>query len=299
VAKSVDEALSGWRQRLHDLYAEWRLRGRMPDGAFAEIDQARFERGLEKRILGRGGLAEFLRERQAMQFCGPLLLGESYRPVGARIRLPALQITLPPAATPGTLPVEARLVGSLALVWRDKERLDALIITDSKDVEENTLNRHMLEPLLFFLALRAGPDPSWARDLAFHLHIAHKEGIASFCYNQEDATPDEARAYLAELSAEFLDRGDFDLLPFDVVVADKALQQAYTLSDEAIALSGARDGYSTLLHDALENDRENDRGVYRAMKLMEIVNAEIPSDAFDKIRRRLRLLDRGPAQNRK
>jgi hypothetical protein len=233
-----------------------------------------------------------------MEFCGPILLGESSRPVGARILLPALQITLPLAATPGALPAQARLVGSLSLVWRNQERLDALIITDSKDVVENSLNRQLLEPLLFFLALRAGSDSTWTHDLAFHIHIAHKGGIASFLYNPEDATPEEARAYLAELTAEFLDRGDFDLLPFDLVVADKDLQEAYTLTDEAIALSGAREGYSTLLQEALEYDREGDRGVYRSMKLMEIVNAEIPADAFDKIRRRLRFLDRGPAHGR-
>jgi exodeoxyribonuclease V gamma subunit len=295
IARSVDDALADWRQRFADLYAEWRLRCRMPEGAFAEVDQARFERSLEERILGSQGLAEFLRSRQSMKFCGPVLLGESLTPVGARLRLPALQLVLPGDQT--STPAEARLIGTLPLVWRAGDTLDALVLTDSAEVNDKALHRLMLEPLLFFLALRAGGDETTRWLQSFELHIAHKEGIAGFAYGPEDITPDEARAYLTELVREFLDRANFDLLPFDLLVDKKELQKAYILGDNDPELGLVRAQYSGTLQDAIELDAETER-LYRPMRLLEMVEVVIPEDAFDKVRRRLRLLDRGPARAR-
>jgi len=360
IEHGVVDALADWRQRFANLYAEWRLRGKTPEGAFAEVDQTHFEQLLEKRILGEQGLADFLHRRAGMKFCGPVVLGESFTPVGARLRLPALEIALSPVEKQCSLPATVRLVGMLPLVWQSSEGFEALIITNAaKDkVPADNLSKPLLEPLLFFFALMASaerqggeqlmlsplprfggeglgargpndprprpltPDPSprstgargeqslplaqgdsagpreWLTPASFRLHVAQEEGITSFTYRAEDITPDQARIYLTGLVEDFLNRTSFDLLPFDVVVNDKQLRSAFTLPADAEELQQLQGDFRRLLQGAIERDAENDRPVYRPMKLMEIIEASIPEDAFEKMRRRFHLLDRGPARAR-
>ena len=74
---------NGYLLTVADLEAWEGEHGRVPDGAFGQVDRKRFEQILAKRIEGPGGLADFLRQRQGIPFCGPLLLGEGLTPVGA------------------------------------------------------------------------------------------------------------------------------------------------------------------------------------------------------------------------
>jgi hypothetical protein len=305
------------------------------------VDQARLEQALHDRIAGRDGLLKFLQGRAEAAFCGPVLLGESSTPIGARRIFPALKLTL------GPLPAAVRVVGSQAFVWRSDEALDLLVVTTSRSdmVPANALSGHMLDPLLFYLALKAGtetgPDEvssaAWLEERDFRLHIAHEGGIATFTYLASDISPEQARVYLAELVCDFLDRGSFDLLPFDLAVSDEGLRlplvktdyeilQVYRAlpategeeakrlrkslgmdeeeeadpgrSDEEI-LAGFRARYPECYQEAIEADEEKeDHRVYWPMKLMRIVEAEVPADAWDKMRRRFRLLDQGPARVR-
>ena len=308
IEHGVVDALADWRQRFANLYAEWRLRGKTPEGAFAEVDQTHFEQLLEKRILGEQGLADFLHRRAGMKFCGPVVLGESLTPVGARLRLPALEIALSPVEKQYSLPATVRLVGMLPLVWRSSEGLEALVITNAAKarVPADNLSKALLEPLLFFFAFVASAERQgdaagsreWLSPASFRLHVAQEEGVTSFTYRAEDITPDQARAYLTGLVEDFLNRGSFDLLPFDVVANDKDLRSAYTLPAGAKELELLHGDYRHLLQEAIERDAENDRPAYRPMKLMEIIEANIPEDAFEKMRRRFHLLDRGPARAR-
>src|SRR5262249_23095927 len=99
-------------------------------------------------------------------------------------------------------------------------------------------------------------------------------------------------------AGELLDRTSFDLLPFVLLVKNKELRPAYTLTDEDPELIESRDRYSRRLQQALDEDELKEFRAYRPMKLLEIVDAKVPADAFDKVRRRFRLLDRGPARAR-
>jgi exodeoxyribonuclease V gamma subunit len=311
---SVDAALQDWRPRFAALHDEWRLRGRVPEGAFAAVDRGRFEDQLEERIEAEGGLAEFLRQRWNTVFCGPVLLGESATPVGARTRFPAL--TLPLTGDAGT----ARLVGSLPLVWHGVDAIDVLVLTNrsSARVPAHALSNPFLEPLLFFLALRASGEPrsvssrlrqpganasrlageglaSWLEKRQFRIHVMHREGMVSFSYRPQDVSAKEARAYLTELVMDYLDRSSFDLLPFDLVANDPWLRQAYETDkvDEAV-----RAEYAAALRESFDEDQENDMPIYHPMRLLEIVPTCVPDDAYDKLRRRFRLFDRGPARAR-
>jgi exonuclease V gamma subunit len=310
VRQSVDAALADWRRRFSELHDEWRLRGWVPEDAFGAVDQARFLHRLEERIEGAAGLATFLRNRAAAEFVGPVLLGEYPTPVGPRARFPALRLALPAAGD--AVSTEARLTGLLDYVWRSDQSLDALILTNaaSRKVRSDHLSKPMLEPLLFFLALKAGVEAragggasqDWLGQRAFHLHIARDEGLVTFEYRPEDITTADAHAYLTELVRDFLDRSRFDLLPFDLLAVETKdrLRQAYLLADDDPKLKRLAANYATMFQETVDEDQEQPGfAVYRPMKLLEIVEARVPDEALALVRRRFRLLDRGPARARR
>jgi hypothetical protein len=338
VTDTLATALKEWRQRFAELHEEWRWRSRGPEEAFAAADLARLEHMVYERIEGPGELAAFLRERQEAQFCGPVLLGESPAPVGARQRFPALTI-VPAAGIAGQpVPPAVRLVGTLPLAWRSAEALDILVLTSSKanKIPTEQLCLPLLEPLLFYLALKAdnGADGSsareWLGERMLRIHIAHAEGRVICTYAPDEFAPDQARTYLAHLGRDFLDRGSFDLLPFDLII-DKDLRGAYfpandkafqdffadaqgaipekivtisdcpSLPDDAEfrpVLDRARAMYVQRLEEAVADDQENEYPAYRMTRLLEMVEARVPEDSFDKVRRRFWLLDRPLARAR-
>ena len=89
----------------------------------------------------------------------------------------------------------------------------------------------------------------------------------------------------------------FDLLPFDLLVANEALREPYLRHSESAPLA-VRDDYAQLLQEAIENDQENEHPAYRPMKLLQIVDARVPADAWDKLHRRLHLLECATAAHR-
>jgi exonuclease V gamma subunit len=322
---SPEQALEDWRQQFGELYNEWRLRGRMPDGAFADVDRNRIETGLHERITGADGIAHFLEERRTALFCGPVLLGESVTPIGARTRLPALQLEA------------ARVVGHQPCVWQSHDALDVLVLTnrDSRKILPDQLSVPMFEPLLFFLALKADSAPLLG-EREFHLHLALVDGIATVTYRADDITSDEARAYLTELVRDLLDRTSFDLLPFELTGENRFLPLPYQKTDDEILgmLRQIRDGsrekakplraelgtdagylssfdqpddallaeyqrrYATLFEETYEEDRLKDWPSFYPMELLEMVEPAVPADAWAKMQRRFTVLDRGPARNR-
>lgn len=303
VKESVDTALADWRQQFGALYDDWRLRGRVPDGAFAQVDRARFEQRLHERIEGPGGLAEFVGHRAQAHFAGPVLLGESVTPVGAQTRFAALTLPLTNGTGNG-LPSFIRLVGMMPLVWQGADAIDVLILTSksAKKVPDGRLSVPFLEPLLWYLALKCEPEAcagtskisTWLGKRSFRVHVVHQDGMVQLAYEADDFKVTEARTYLAELVKECLDRSSYDLLPFELVVLKDSLRVAF----EGEESSAIREEYVAAFTEVVAGDGESDHPSYWPMQLLEIIEARVPPDAYDKIRRRFRLLDRGPARAR-
>ncbi|HZU35516.1 MAG TPA: exodeoxyribonuclease V subunit gamma, partial [Gemmataceae bacterium] len=328
---SVEEALGQWRPRLAALHEEWRLRGRVPEDAFALADVARFEDILRDRLEGQRGLAAYLRERPGRTFCGPVLLGTNSAPVGARRRFPALCLPLPGSSVP-----EARVVGNLPYVWYGAEAVDVLVLSRkhrSKDSHKQ-LSSPLLEPLLCLLALRAGSEGAageWLGECAWNIHLLDDQGVIPFTWDAAAISPALARAYLEELTTDFLDRACFDLLPFELL-GEACLRGAYLEPDEpdflhwfeeaparlrarlkeepAAGLEAAderdekflteiRCRYREAFQDAVDADAEKPHPSYRPLPVSSLLKLEVPVDALDKIRRRFWLLDRGPARARR
>ena len=95
------------------------------------------------------------------------------------------------------------------------------------------LYRYVLEPLLFYLALkRARTHPpaarAWLGERSFSIHVAHADGIAPVRYEPDHFREDRARYYLTELAADFLDPGCMDKLPLRKILERQDLRKAIT-----------------------------------------------------------------------
>jgi hypothetical protein len=245
-------------------------------------------------------LAEFLRNRDAGDFLGPVLLGETFKPLKARHRVPALTLSWPNAA-PRSGVTEARVTGFVSLAWADLENFEILVITNAVDLKEEALSKHLFEPVLFYLALRASATApafgtsarDWLATRAFYVYISCKDDLYTYTYT---VTEEEARAYLSELVADFLDPTAYDLLPFEVIAKDSSKQHplsaAYLLPDHQV--EALRANYHLRLKDRIEEARESDFGNYWRSPLLDLAGVQVPEDALAKIRRRFRALDRGP-----
>jgi hypothetical protein len=299
---SLDQALRDWPEHFRRLYEEEGLRCRAPEHAFGAADQAFLHRELHRRI--NGPLAEFLRNRDSSDFCGPVLLGQTIAPVGARRRFPALTLNLA-RTVPQRVHTQTLLSGFTPLAWADPESFEILVLTNRADLEEDTLNTYLFEPVLFYLALRANPESfpgeisaqDWLKAREFHVYISCKEDLYTYTYS---ISADEAGAYLGHLAADFLDPTAFDLLPFEVIAKDgnkpKSLSAAYFLPEEQLGSLSME--YRSRLEEKIEEAGESDFGHYWRSPLLDLAMVQVPEDPFVKIRRRFRLLDRGPQGHR-
>jgi exodeoxyribonuclease V gamma subunit len=293
VAGDTESALAQWSERFRAVFADSQLRSLVPEDAFGEIDEASLRSELQERIHGQGGLEGFLRERATWLACGPTLLGESVTPVGARMRFPALRLAMPQGP-------EVRLVGSTPFAWCSTNTFEVLVITTSASVKGKNICRPMLEPLLLFLALLANPEPNgkaiaardWLSRRYFTLHVAHANGIATWQHPIGMFTPDEARDYLTQLTRDFLDPAQLDLLPFDLVM--RGPERVY---DERTSSGMSAAEYAQILEERLSEERENPfQRTVQIPLVVDLAHARVPDDALAKVRRRFSLLDRGPAQ---
>ncbi len=229
-----------------------------------------------------------------MMTCGPALLGESVTPVGAKMRFPALRL---PAAD-GT---EIRVVGSTPFAWFNRSRFEVLIITASSKIDVRELCLPMLEPLLLYLALLANPEPNakavaardWLSRRHFFVHVAGPDGVHASMHPMGLIKADEARGYLVQLTRNFLDPTQLDLLPFELVASGPELRRVY---EERNAPAMSAEQYLQVLQEKLAQERENT--FQKSMQIPLIVDmagASVPADALAKVQRRFRLLDRAPA----
>jgi len=294
-SRGVAAALADWREQFARLHQEERLRGRVPEDAFGEVDQVRLTQLIQKRIEGEAGLAAFLSARQRAECVGPVLLGEHHAPIGPRTRFPALALTIDAA------PVY--LTGRLAHAWRSAAAVETLLVIPGRLPLANQLSLPILEAALFLAALKAGADgaPEWLGDRAYHIHVAGEDGINRYVYEADDLTSAEARAYLTQLVTDFLNPTGLDLLPFAMLADGKKgerLRLAYTLDDGDEMLAALRGDFHAQLIQLLADDGTGDFATYRPMKVLELAAPQVPPSAYELTRRRFRLLDRPLARAR-
>lgn len=299
----LEQALADWPARFAQAYADARLCSQVPEAAFGDIDQAALANDLHERIHGQGNIAEFLRAHAGMEFCGPLLLGESLTPLRPKLRFPALRLRAGQELDADG-PAEIRLSGWTHFAWQARGRFEILVVTNSKEIDGRYVCEAMFEPMLLYFALLAGVEPNqagvisqtWLGRREFVLSVGHRGGIQQWRYPAGDITAAEALRYLVDLTRDFLDPASFDLLPFEALARNRTLRLA-TLEDAA-GLMGA-ETFCTMLSEYLADQRESARPAVKIPMLVEMAQARVPADALVKVRRRFPLLDRGPARVRR
>ncbi|MBI1832950.1 MAG: hypothetical protein HYR84_16035, partial [Planctomycetes bacterium] len=132
----------------------------------------------------------------------------------------------------------------------------------------------------------------WLEKRDFALHIAHRGGIQTWRYPPGCITAAQALHYFVELTRDFLDPGQFDLLPFDVINGNSTLKQALH-SDSAVRFDPEE--FRSNLQEEIAEASEKSYGRPATPVLVEMIHAEVPADALAKVQRRFHLLDRGPA----
>jgi hypothetical protein len=294
----AEEVLRDWPRRFDARYEDWRLRCRVPEQGFAEVDRQALRSELQHRL--ELGLAVFLRKRRGAHFCGPILMGESLQPMEPRIALPALELLLT-RALPHLSASSARLVGDLDLAWTVPDALEVLLIVNTETFQAEHLHWATLEPILFYLMLLAndetGPEGwsarEWVAKRAFRLHFTTPNGLRTLDYPARSIRPAEARNYLADLVTDFLDPDSCEALPF-TLLSDKLLRDAFEKPEDPESVQTYADRLRDQYVAALSNTHNPDR----IRPLVRYLDLTVPNDAYDKVRRRFTLLDRGPARAR-
>ncbi len=261
VQGNIDGALIAWPERFGQAYADARLCSRVPEEAFGEIDQAALLSDLRERIHGQGQIEAFLREHARMTFCGPVLLGESLTPLGAKLHFPALRLR-PGYELSADADREIRIAGSTPFAWHARGRFEVLIVTNIKEIDGRSLCEAMFEPFLLYLALLAGAEPnaegiisqSWLAGTDFALTVGHRGGMQRWVYPAGDITAAEALRYFVDLTRDFLDPTAFDLLPFEAIVRSKIMKLALT---EDVAGLMRADTFRLMLEEYLSEQRDN------------------------------------------
>lgn len=298
----VEQALATWRDRFVDSYAESRLRSIVPEEAFGEIDRDAIVSDLHERIHGTGQLEQFLREKATQAYCGPVLLGESLTPLGARLRFTALTLRCGHELPDGARPI--RISGSMPFAWHAPGRFEILVVNNVKEINLHELHYALLEPALFHLAILANGEyhdngargDRWLEKREFVVHIAHRAGISTWRYPPGCITAAQALHYFVELTRDFLDPVQFDLIPFAVIARTRELKIAVN-ADYTGQIAPER--YRLQLAEAIAEADDNGYGGWSMPTLIEMIGAEIPHDVLAKVRRRFHLLDFGPASLRR
>jgi hypothetical protein len=154
----------------------------------------------------------------------------------------------------------------------------------------------MFAPVLLYLAMLASSEPgpdgiiasSWLARREFVVHVAHRAGIESWTYPVGCVTPCEAIHYLVELTRDFLDGSQFDLLPFEVLCKNQMLKAAL----EPAMPKLAAEPYRVVFEDEVAEARENTFGGTMIPPLIDMIGAQVPADAAAKVSRRFQLLVR-------
>jgi len=206
-------------------------------------------------------------------------------PAEGQLAFPALVISVPDSLH------KVALCGAHPLVWRDEDSVHLLVLTNSKQPdgfkpESNlTLNKHMLEPLLFIAALKCSTEAlagltsgqAWVGERDIALHLRFKDGIHILRF----AIPAlEARAYLEQLVSACLGPDNFEDLPLSQVLNKGQLPNLE--NPDPIE-------YAQALQAGIDKNGEGSWGQDKSrMELLGLMqDLVVPTDALAKVRSRL------------
>lgn len=266
---------------IHAYYEHAFLKSITPTGAYREIDYDNYYAIIKERIEAANGLAEFISERGSFAFYQNVTFGLNRRNAKADLAFPPFQFDIPA----GSLGTSIELGGSIPFLWKDPDTgmCDSLIVTNSGKPSIV----HILQPFLFYIAAVSGYNEKLA-DLAgtapYTIYVSHKSGITAYRYH---ISKEDAVIYLHRLMDGFFSESSFDLLPLAIIADPRSGLpcEMKNLPDES-EMKHFRD----LLIRLIDDQADKEMPVYRPMKILQVIDAEVPADAYVKVRDRLMIL---------
>jgi exodeoxyribonuclease V gamma subunit len=262
-------------------YRYSKLMSNTPHGAYGDIDNRNLQSDILNRFHPPCSLLDFLQARKQYPVFHTVAFGATHVTTKPDQVFPA--VTCPVILGEDTVVIE--LKGSLPVAWKNPDTGDCetMVITNSTKPSIH----HLIYPFLWYVASASryneqlsnfiGPGP-------FTIHISHKKGISSYSYHLSES---ESRQYLNHLLINFMDAGQFDLLPLPII-SDKKIIQPPDMRENPEDIEKIE--YRQALINLIEDDAEKMNPAYRPMALLQLVDFEVPADAYCKVRDRLGIL---------
>ena len=266
---------------IRDYYDHARLMSITPDGAFSDIDRDEIKSIIMERVDSRGGISGFVQERKSSAFYRNVVFGSS-------VLFSKPDMIFPPAAcgiARGEQILNIELSGVFSFLWKHAEAGECETLVISSSPKPSAMS--VVEPFLAYVAAMSG----YAEGLkdfigsgAFTIHVSYTGGIASFPYCLGGR---ESREYMDRLMHDFLDESCFDLLPLRIISGIKRL---LPLAMKPDVDDSQRREYRRELARLINDDADRSFPLLRSMRILEVASAEVPEDAYDKVRDRLAVL---------
>ncbi len=262
-------------------YRHLKLMGFMPIGAFSDIDYNSLQADVQRRFCNGHNLLDFILARNSYTWHQAVSIGPNKSGIVPDKFFPSIQCPV----TDHDLTITVELSGSLPAIWKNPETGDSETLVMTNSSKPSVL--HLILPFIFYVAAASNYNADFGELIgsgSFTIHVSHQKGISSYPFK---LTESESRHYLHSLLKDFLNAENFDLLPIPIL-SDKRIIHIPTVhedpDEEGIA------GYRQTLVDMIDDDAEKMYPLYRPMALLDLVEPEVPADAYIKVRNRFGIL---------
>ncbi len=263
---------------INQYYRYTRLMSNTPHGAYADVDYENLQSDIIDRFQSTNSLKDFLQIRKQYHVYHTITVGTV--PIMTKP-----DIALPPVICPinhCNKDISVELKGSLPVLWKNPVtgECETLVMTNS--TKPSII--HLIYPFLFYILSASKyniPLNNLFGSTPFTIHVSHQKGISSYSYHVSES---ESRKYLHHLLNDFLDPEQFDLLPLQII-NDKKIIQPSDMKDNPSELEKAE--YRQSLINLIDDDAEKINPAYRPMALVQLIDPDVPADAYLKVRDRL------------
>jgi hypothetical protein len=263
---------------MNDYYRHAQLKSATPDGAFGAIDFEAFKSIIFDRFYGDNSISQFINERKGYLCYRNVRFGSAAVTAKPDLSLNPLTFTITRQDQTCTID----LSGLLSVVWKHPENdtCETLVITNSDKPSASNL----VLPFLFYLTASTGVDDKLIRligNRSFTAHIACRKGIFPFTYRVES---NDSMKYMKRLFHDFLDEKSLDNIPLAVINKYPVL---HPVNMKASPSDAEQSLYQKMLTRYIDEEREKYISSFRGTRILDLLDAAVPVDAYDKVRDRL------------
>jgi hypothetical protein len=176
-----------------------------------------------------------------------------------------------------TLVRDVTLHGQLPWVWQASDDTWHVLVLTGSTKKPPEPDKYVIGPVLFYLMCLAGENSSqWIASSSMTLHVVYREVVRQWTYRFDQ---DTATAYLTELVAAILNQSMAAWLPFDIVTSRKRSIQPHKIPLDEVR-SDMRAQFAAEIEDAFGEEADY---------LIRLAKPIIPGDAFDRVRKYLKI----------